>query len=96
MSLTELQMPEKINFYRKIQAVASELNALIKKLKDLSEFVGRTDVTDLDTMGVPAGAVRTDLLNFRTMLNEIVSMMEGNPVTPTNPPEDVIEKLRGM
>lgn len=96
MALTELQRPKKTAFYRCLQDAANEMNAVINKWRDLSEFIGFVTVEDLDEMGVPEGQLRTDLNNFRTMIQEILSLYDGGTVTPTTIPNDVLDKIRSM
>lgn len=94
MALTSFQLPSYQEFRAQIQNAATKINDLVNTWRDISEFVGRMDTSDLDAMGVPTGQIRTDLNNFRTLLDELVSFMEGNAVTPSNIPEDIIEVLR--
>ena len=98
MALTELQRPNKADFYRAIQNPASEMDKLISRWRNLVEFIDLVDGTELDTIGVPAGTgagtVRDDLLNFRTLLSELLSFYDGNSVTPTNVPSAVIDRIR--
>ena len=96
MALTELQMPTKQNFYGKLQNAASQMDQLIHTWRDLAEFIGMVDVADLDSMAVPAGEIRTDLVNFRTVLDEIIDLYDGTAVTPTNTPSAVIDRIRHM
>jgi len=96
MALTELQLPSKDDFYRKIQAAATQMDTIVQRWADLAEFIGMVETTDLDAMGVPEGAVRLDLLDFRALLVEVGSFYSGNAVTPTNPPNAVIDKVRSM
>lgn len=96
MALTELQLPTKADFYRNIQHAATEMDNLIQRWRNLAEFIGLVDVDDLDAMGVATGAVRTDLVEFRTVLNEVIALYDGSAVTPTNPPNAVIDKVRMM
>ena len=96
MALTELQLPAKADFYRKIQHSASEMDNLMGKWKNLAEFIALVETSDLDAMGVAPGQVRTDLIDFRTVLNEMLSLYEGCAVTPTNSPDAVIDKIRLM
>jgi len=100
MPLTELQLPTKENFYRNIQHSASEMDNLITRWRNLAEFVGRIDASDFDAMGVPVGTgpgmVRTDLTNFRILLNEVVDLYDGNSVVPTNLPSEIIDRIRTM
>ena len=94
--LTELQLPTKTNFYGVIQAAATDIDQVMTKWKNLAEFIARVDIGDLDAIGVPAGVVRQDLIDFRTLINEIVALYGGAAVTPTNVPDEVIEKIRRM
>ena len=96
MPLTEIQLPDKTYFYRDIQSVASELTTRMLRWQELSDFIQKMDVADMDAMGIPTGQVRTDLQEFRIALDEIVSMFNGNSVTPTNSPAEVMDKLRRM
>ena len=96
MALTELQLPVKEDFYRRIRNEATQINESINRWKSVSEFINLVQTADLDAMGVPAGQLRTDLVEFRTMLDEIVSFLAGTPTTVTNNPTDVLLKLRKM
>lgn len=96
MALTELQLPVKANFYNDIKQIASEVSRYMTRWKLVSDFIADVDTGDLDAMAVAAGQVRTDLINFRDALAEIVSLYEGNSVTPTNNPTTVVDSVRGM
>ena len=96
MALTEIQKQTKEIFYGKIQNAGTEMDLLIGRWRDLSEFIGRVDVTDLDDMGVATGQIRTDLIKFRTVLDEFINLYDGNSVTPSDIPSDVIELIRRM
>ena len=96
MALTELQRPTKDNFYRSLQNAASQMDNLMGHWANLAEFVGFVDTADLDAMGVAAGQVRTDLVNFRTVMNEIVAFYKGTATTQTNVPATVVDKIRTM
>ena len=96
MALTELQMPTKDNFYRNIQYAATEMDNLMTRWRNLSEFIGFIGIEDLDSMGIPNGQVRSDLVNFKTVIEEVLSLWDGNQVTPTNIPSEVIDKIRIM
>lgn len=96
MALTELQLPAKAGFYNDIQSVASEISRFMNRWKLVSEFLDDMATADMDTMGIPAGAIRTDLANFRVALAEIVSLYEGNSVTPTNAPDNIVDSVRRM
>lgn len=96
MALTELQLPTKQNFYSQLQYAASEMDQVLTKWANIAEFVERIDTADLDAMGVPAGQLRTDLNEFKTVINEFMSFYQGSSVTPTNAPDGVIDKIRRM
>ena len=96
MALTELQLPIKDRFYRALQAAATEMENLMTRWANLAEFVALVDTGDLDAMGVPSGQIRTDMVEFRTVLEEMVSLYSGNAVDPTNAPNAVIDKIRTL
>jgi hypothetical protein len=96
MPLTELQLPTKESFYNVIRLNASEMDRLMNEWGQLAEFIAKMDNTDMDAMGVATGQVRTDLVEFRTVLDEMISFYRGNPVTATNAPDAVIDKVRRM
>lgn len=72
MALTEIQLPNKAEFYRDIQAVAGEIKSRGLRWQELSEFIQTMETADLDAMGVPAGQIRTDLNAFRLALDALV------------------------
>jgi hypothetical protein len=94
MALTELQLPTKAEFYRVIQSIASDIDNCMRRWEAVAEFVARMDTADLDAMSVAAGVVRTDLVDFRIALNNLVSLYNGNSVTPAKNPSTVIDSLR--
>lgn len=96
MALTELQLPTKATFYGRLQSAANEMDDLMRNWKDIAEFVDNVANADLDAMGVAAGQVRTDLTDFKVVIDEMVSLYEGNAVTPTNNPSSIIDKIRRM
>jgi len=96
MALTEIQKPDKLDFYANVRAIAIEVKRVQLRWNEASEFLAGMGAADMDAMGIPAGQIRTDLANFRTALEEVVSLLGGNAVTPTNNPEAVMDKLRQM
>jgi hypothetical protein len=96
MPLTELQLPDKDRFYRDVQSVAGEIKSRMVRWRMMSDFIADLGADDLDAMGVAAGQVRTDLANFRTALDELISLYEGEAVTPTNTPDEVVDAVRRM
>ena len=96
MALTELQLPTKASFYGSLQSAASKMDNLMRQFENIAEFIGFVGTADLDAMGVPAGQVRTDLVNFRTVMNELVDFYNGTATTQTIVPSDIVDKLRSM
>ena len=96
MALTELQLPTKASFYGSLQSAANKMNNLIKQWEDLAEFIGLVDSSDLDAMAVATGQVRTDLIAFRTVLNELSAFYNGTSTTQTEIPADIIDKIRSI
>jgi len=96
MALTELQLPTKVDFYLKLQRAATEMNNLINKWRDLSEFIGIVTTADLDAIGVASGQVRTDLVAFKQAIVDILAVYDGTSTTPTVSPASIIDKIREM
>jgi len=96
MALTEIQKPDKLDFYANVRAIAIEVKRVQLRWNEASEFLAGMGAADMDAMGIPAGQIRTDLANFRTALEEVVSLLGGSAVAPTNNPEAVMDKLRQM
>jgi len=96
MALTELQLPTKENFYRNLQNAATQMDNLMQRWENLAEFINFIEVADLDAMNIPSGQVRTDLVNFRLVMDELVSFYKGDAVIATNPPHEVVDKIRSM
>ena len=88
MALTELQIPDKPSFFRELQAVAGEAKSRSLRWNEISEFIATVGTADLDAMGVPVGQVRTDLIAFRTSLDNIVTAIEAEYAT--------LDKIRKM
>ena len=96
MALTELQRPDKATFYNEIQQAASNMNSVMNAWRDIAEFIGQMDTDDLDAIGVAAGQVRTDLINFRIAMQELTAFFDGTATTQTNVPAEVVDKIRRM
>ena len=96
MALTELQLPTKDNFYRNIQNAATQMDNLMRHWENLAEFIGLVGTADLDAMGVATGQVRTDLVDFRTVLNEVVAFYNGTSTSQTKVPSEIADKIRTM
>jgi len=96
MTLTELQLPSKDEFYANLQSLATSMNRLMDEWRNAADFIEDFDSNDLDTMGVPAGQVRTDLIDLRTILNEMHDFYTGTATTQTKVPEAIVDKIRRM
>ena len=96
MALTELQLPTKALLYSELQEAATQMNRLMNNWKDLAEFLSNVGTVDLDAMGVATGEVRTDMVNFRVAINELLGFFDGESTTQTVIPADVVDKIRRM
>jgi len=100
MALTEIQLPnlpdEKWKFYRIIQDTAGQISQDMQNWRQIANFINRMDAADLDTLTIPAGQARTDLVNFKTVINYFVSLWNNQPVTPAVNPQTVIDAVRRM
>lgn len=96
MALSEIQLPTKTDLYQSVRAIATEMKRVMLRWNEASEFLATVETADLDSLGVPAGQVRTDLDEFRTALDEVIALFEGASVVPTNNPEIVMDKFRQM
>jgi hypothetical protein len=96
MALTELQLPPRSTFYGRLQAAATEMDRVMTQWASLAEFVAEVETADLDAMNVAAGQVRTDLVDFRVMMEEVVAFYQGTPTTATIAPDVVVDKIRSM
>lgn len=96
MGLTELQLPAKIDFYNNLKTTATEMYNVIAKWKAVADFIGDIETADLDDIGVAAGQVRTDLTDFRTVLNEMIAFFAGESTSQTKIPANIIQKIRRM
>jgi hypothetical protein len=97
VALTDLQIPTKENFYANLRTAATRMNALMVQWAEMAEFLNAMETADLDAMSIPAGQVRTDIVDFRIAVEELVGFFEGTYATaPTNTPETIINKIRNM
>jgi hypothetical protein len=96
MALTEIQLPTKQLLYDNLQEAATQMNRLMGDWRDLAEFIGNIDTADLDILAVPAGQERTDLVNFRTAINEFLAFYDGTAQTQTVIPGNVVDLIRRM
>ena len=96
MALTELQLPEKATFYSNVQNAATNMKRLMDEWQNMADFIANVDTDDLDAMGVAAGTVRTDLVQFRTVMQEFIDFFKGNSTTQTLVPDDIVDKIRNM
>lgn len=102
MALTEIQLqmattlvPDcKLRLYSILQDAASELSSSMRKAQLVAGFINRIEASDLDTLQVPAGQIRTDLVNFKNVLNYFVNLWNNQAVTPSVNPQTVIDSIR--
>jgi len=94
--LTELQQPTKTDFYNTLQNVAGEISSAKHRWGLIANFINRMDAADLDAVGVASGQVRTDLTDLKNLLNEIVSLLNNQSITPSKDPQLVLDALRRM
>ena len=78
MALNEIQLPSKDDFYQVVRSVAGEMKSRMIRWKEISEFIAEMDAADMDAMGVPAGTLRTKLVEFRTALDAQIAYFESN------------------
>ena len=96
MALTELQRPTKEDFYNTLRHSATEMNNLMMRWKSLAEGINMFGTADLDAMGVAAGQVRTDMVDYKTVLNELIAFFDGTATTQTKVPKTIINKIRAI
>lgn len=96
MAQTEIQLPTKAELYRDVKSLANEIALRMLRWKEASDFINTLTPEDLTAIGVPTGQVRTDLVNLKVVLNEIVAYYNGEAVTPATNPDSVVDKLRSM
>jgi len=96
MALTEIQQMGKTDFYNRLQTSATKINSLMGYLEDIAEFIGFVDTAELDRMNVPAGDIRSDLVEYRTVMNELIAFFKGTSTTQTYVPANVTDRIRSM
>lgn len=96
MALTELQLPQKADFYNTLQNIAGEISNSIHRWSQVASFINRVTAADLDAMGVAAGQVRTDLVDLKNLLNNFVALWGNQTVTPAKDPQGVVDVVRKM
>jgi len=96
MALTELQLPEKTNFYNTVRHAATEMDNLMHRWSNLVEMINKMETADFNAMSIATGQVRTDLIDFKVVLNEVVAFYEGIATTQTNIPSNIIDKIRAI
>ena len=82
MALTELQLPTLEKLKHSLIVIATEDKRRMLRITEVVEFLNTMDAADLDTLLVPQ-AIRDELVDLRTALNEKISLFNGNAVTPT-------------
>ena len=94
MALTELQLPNKVDFYNNIQNVAGEISSAMHRWGLVASFVNRMETSDLDAMSIASGVVRSDLVDLKNLLNNFVALWGNQAVTPTKNPQTVVDSIR--
>ena len=102
MALTEIQLqmattlvPDcKLRLYSILQDAAADLSSAMNRAKLVAGFINRIEAADLDTLQIPSGQIRTDLVNFKNVLNYFVSLWGNQAVTPAVNPQTVIDSIR--
>ena len=95
MALTELQLPTKENLYRGRQNLASRLDNMMIQLENEAEAMGFFTAADLTGLNVPS-EVQADLVQYRTVIEELVSFYKGESTAQTNVPATVIDSIRSL
>lgn len=98
MALTEIQLPaSKETFYAKLNYAANQMNKCMDNWSDLADFIANVTTADLTAMSIPTGGqLQTDLGEFRVMINEMIDYYNGDTISRTNTPNDVVNKIRSM
>ena len=102
MALTEIQLqmattlvPDcKLRLYSMLQDAAAELSSTMHKMELVAGFINRMETADLDTLQIPSGQIRADLVNLKTVLNYFVTLWGNQAVTPTVNPKTVVDAIR--
>jgi len=97
MSLTELQaLTTFSDFMNPLKAQAAALLKADLTMDLTHTFIARVTTADLSGIGITSAEAVADLIKFRTLLEEFNSFMNGNTVTPSNSPKEVLDKIRNM
>jgi hypothetical protein len=96
MALTELQLPTKTELFGNLQALATNMNSILHQWEDATEFLADIETVDLDALGIAIGQVRTDLVDFRIVISEVVAFFRGTSTSQTKVPQDIIDRIRKM
>lgn len=97
MSLTEIQRPEnKQQLFGRCNFSADRFDQEMRSVANFAEALNFIDESDMDALNIDAGEARTNLVNYRIALNEMVAFYYGMATTQTNIPADVIDKIRTL
>jgi len=94
MALTELQLPNKADFYNNMQGVAGEISSALHRWGLVASFVNRMETSDLSVMGITNETVVNDLIDLKNLINNFVSLWQNQPVTPTKDPQSIVNAIR--
>lgn len=96
MALTELQRPDGILFKNNMQRIADEMYRHFSSWECANDFLSDVETSDLTTMGITDTESINILSDLRQAVGDMVSLFNGNAVTPTKNPKEVIDKIRRM
>lgn len=94
MAISEIQLPNKQEFYRHIQTIAGEVKNKMLRWGEVSEFINAMTGTDLTKMGITDPQAIAELVDFKNMLGELVGTFDGKAPILKKPHRGVINKLR--
>ena len=96
MALTELQRPDKQMFINNMARIADEMSRHFLSWESANEYLADVEMSDLTTMGITDTESINLLTDLRQAVTDMVSVFNGNAVTPTKTPKEVMDKLRRM
>lgn len=97
MPLTPVQTPTTAEFYASVRSIADEMDSRFMRWSAAAEWLAGLNSADLDAIGVPADAAfRTQLVNFRTAVEQLTAFYNGTGTARTNVPDTVMARFRRM
>jgi hypothetical protein len=95
MTLLEMQTLSKADFNNKLQSAGTNFNNLDHKTADMAERLAEYTGTVLTNMNIPSGE-QSSYADFRTMLTEFQTWLDGTYSDQTVIPRNIIELFRNM